>query len=100
MLAHRNYRIATAQGWVTTSTYRLPGARYANWLVVAFLLVVAAMLSLDEDTRVALYIAPFWFGLLGIGCLRTRARPVAEAALKLRTGSRCQTRQRPDQQQG
>jgi len=80
MLAHRNYRVAVEQGRVTGSTYRMPCAPYANWLVIAFLLVVAAMLWLDEDTRVALYIAPFWFGLLGLGYLRTRTRPVAEAA--------------------
>jgi len=80
MLAHRNYRIAVAQGRVTASSYRMPWAPYANWLVIAFLLVVAAMLWLDEDTRVALYIAPFWFLLLGLGYSRTRTRPVAEAA--------------------
>ena len=80
MLAHRNYRVAVAAGRVTGSGYRMPGAPYANWLVIAFLLVVAAMLWLDEDTRVALYIAPFWFGLLALGYQRTRTRPVAEAA--------------------
>jgi amino acid transporter, AAT family len=80
MLAHRNYRVAVAQGRVVGSAYRMPGAPYANWLVIAFLLVVAAMLGLDDDTRVALYIAPFWFALLGLGFLRTRTRPVAEAA--------------------
>jgi hypothetical protein len=25
------------------------------------------MFSLDADTRVALYVAPFWFGLLAVG---------------------------------
>jgi AAT family amino acid transporter len=48
----------------------MPGWPYANWAVVIFLLTVAAMLSLDPDTRVALYLAPFWFGLLGVGYWR------------------------------
>jgi L-asparagine transporter-like permease len=45
----------------------MPGGAAANWLVVAFLLIVAAMFALDPDTRVALYVAPFWFALLGVG---------------------------------
>jgi AAT family amino acid transporter/D-serine/D-alanine/glycine transporter len=31
-----------------------------------FLIGVTAMLWLDKDTRVALYVAPFWFGLLAL----------------------------------
>jgi L-asparagine transporter-like permease len=45
----------------------MPGAPYANWLVIVFLLAVTGMLGLDDDTRVALYVAPVWFGLLGLG---------------------------------
>jgi len=45
----------------------MPGAPLANWLVVAFMLVVSGLLALDPETRVALYIAPIWFALLGIG---------------------------------
>jgi AAT family amino acid transporter len=37
-----------------------------NYLVIAFLLFVTAMLWLQPDTRVALYVAPFWFGLLAV----------------------------------
>ena len=72
MVSHARYRHAVAQGRAQAVAYRMPGAPAANWLVVAFLLVVVAMLSLDADTRVALYVAPFWFGLLGIGYLRVR----------------------------
>jgi AAT family amino acid transporter/D-serine/D-alanine/glycine transporter len=45
----------------------MPGWPVANWFVIVFLLIVAAMFSLDADTRVALYVAPFWFGLLAVG---------------------------------
>jgi len=44
----------------------MPGAPIVNWLVILFLLVVAAMFWRDPDTRVALYVAPFWFGMLAI----------------------------------
>jgi amino acid transporter, AAT family len=67
MVAHRNYRRAVAAGRARPSTFRMPGAPWANWLVLVFLAGVTCMLALDDDTRVALYIAPVWFGLLGIG---------------------------------
>ena len=44
----------------------MPGAPVTNWVVVAFLLSVATMLGFNPGTRVALYVAPLWFGLLGI----------------------------------
>ena len=77
MIAHRNYRRAVAAGRAKASTFRMPGAPYANWAVLAFLLVVTAMLSLDDDTRVALYVAPIWFALLGLGYLRCKSPATA-----------------------
>jgi len=67
MYSHTKYRAAVAQGRVRAVSYRMPGAPVSNWAVIIFLLIVAAMFSLDADTRVALYVAPFWFGLLGVG---------------------------------
>jgi AAT family amino acid transporter/D-serine/D-alanine/glycine transporter len=67
MYSHSKYRQAVNQGRVPGVTYRMPGWPVANRVVIAFLLVVAAMFWLDPDTRVALYVAPFWFGLLGTG---------------------------------
>jgi AAT family amino acid transporter len=67
MVSHLNYRRAVAQGRIKPSSFRMPGAPVANWLVLAFLLGVTAMLWRGEDTRVALYVAPVWFALLGIG---------------------------------
>jgi len=80
MIAHRNYRLAVAAGRVRASSFRMPGAPYANWLVVAFLAGVTAMLSLDADTRVALYVAPLWFGLLALGYARCKSAPVQQGA--------------------
>jgi amino acid transporter, AAT family len=74
MIAHRNYRRAVVAGRARASTFRMPGTPYANWLVIVFLVAVTAMLGLDADTRVALYVAPFWFGLLGLGYWRSRSQ--------------------------
>lgn len=66
LIAHTKYRAAVAEGRAKAVSFRMPGAPVVNWLVIAFLLVVAAMFWLDPGTRVALFVAPFWFGLLGI----------------------------------
>lgn len=66
MLAHKNYRSRVRRGQAAGVSYRMPGWPVANWLVIAFLLIVTAMLSLTPGTRVALYVAPLWFALLGL----------------------------------
>ena len=78
MVAHRNYRRAVTAGRARASSFPMPGAPWANWLVLAFLLGVVCMLGLNEDTRVALYVAPVWFGLLAIG--HAWSRPQAAVA--------------------
>ena len=74
MYSHTKYRSAVAQGRVRAVGYRMPGAPVSNWAVIIFLLIVAAMFSLDAGTRVALYVAPFWFALLGVGYTLRRKR--------------------------
>jgi AAT family amino acid transporter len=64
---------------VAAAPFRMPGAPFANWAVVAFLVIVSALLWLDDDTRVALYVAPCWFGLLAVGYLWLKRRPPAAA---------------------
>jgi len=80
MLAHRNYRRAVAAGAARAVTFRMPGAPYANWLVIVFLLAVTLMLGLDEDTRVAWYVAPVWFALLGLGYTLSKPQPAQNNA--------------------
>ena len=73
LVAHRNYRRAIQSRAVPASTFRMPLSPLANYLVLAFLFGVTALLWHDKDTRVALYVAPFWFGLLAVGyALRKR----------------------------
>jgi AAT family amino acid transporter/D-serine/D-alanine/glycine transporter len=75
MVSHWNYRRAVQAGSAKASSYRMPGAPYANGFVVAVMILVAAMLWLQPDTRVALYVAPFWFGLLALGYSRVKLQP-------------------------
>ncbi|MBW8724567.1 MAG: amino acid permease [Inquilinus limosus] len=67
MIAHLGYRRAVARGEAPAVAFRMPGAPVANWLVVAFLVLVAVFLGFDPSTRVALYVAPVWFALLIVG---------------------------------
>ena len=67
VIAHLGYRKAIAVGEMRAVAYRMPGSPYTNWFVVAFLVLVAILLSLDAGTRVALYVAPVWFAMLGVG---------------------------------
>lgn len=64
MASHLGYRRAVSEGRVPAASFRMPGAPVVNWVVIAFLLFVTAMLWLRPDTRVALYVAPVWFSLL------------------------------------
>jgi AAT family amino acid transporter/D-serine/D-alanine/glycine transporter len=75
MVSHRNYRRAVRAGKAAPAPFRMPGAPFANWAVLAFLLAVSALLWRDPDNRVALFVAPVWFALLGIGYAWSRPRP-------------------------
>ena len=79
VLAHWGYRGAVHAGRAQAVSFRMPGAPLANWLVVGFLVVVAALLSIDPGTRIALYVAPIWFGLLAVAYVRMKSGPRQDA---------------------
>ena len=74
LVSHLNYRRAVLAGRVPAAPFRMPGAPFANWAVLVFLVAVSALLWRDPDNRVALYVAPVWFGLLTIGYLASKSR--------------------------
>jgi amino acid transporter, AAT family len=89
LVSHRNYRLAVRAGKAPAAPFRMPGAPFANWAVLAFLAAVSVLLWRDPDTRVALFVAPVWFGLLGLGYALSasgRAGPVAPAGASARGG--------------
>lgn len=46
--------------------FRLPGSPWTNYIGILFLLMVTILLALDEETRIALIVAPIWFGILAL----------------------------------
>ncbi len=79
LVSHLNYRRAVQAGRAPAAPFRMPGAPFANWAVLAFLAAVSALLWRDPDNRVALYVAPVWFGLLTIGYLASKSRTPQKA---------------------
>ncbi|MBF7694077.1 amino acid permease, partial [Acinetobacter sp. FNA3] len=70
-----------------SSVYKMPMGVVMSWVCLAFLVFVAVVLSLDHDTRIAIYFSPIWFGGLYIA-YRYRAKRNAERSWILQHGKR------------
>jgi AAT family amino acid transporter len=64
MICHLRYRARVRRGTAPAVGYRMPGAPFANWLVLLFLVAVSVMLGMNADTRVAVIVGPIWFAIL------------------------------------
>ncbi|RWR01968.1 amino acid permease [[Pantoea] beijingensis] len=49
------------------STYKMPLGKFMCWACMAFFVFVIVLLTLEEDTRLALMVTPVWFIILAIG---------------------------------
>ncbi|MCF2706685.1 amino acid permease [Arcanobacterium haemolyticum] len=56
------------------STYKMPGASFMPWVVLAFFVFILGVLTLDPDTRVAEAVMPLWFVVLFVMWRRVRGR--------------------------
>lgn len=70
VLSHMKYR-KTRPELAKKSIFKLPLFPITNYLILAFLLFVAVVLGLADDTRIALFFTPVWFCLL-IGIYKFR----------------------------
>ncbi len=64
LLVQKNYRASLSAQQVTELKYPMPHYPFGTWVSLAFLIMVAVIMFFDDDTRMALYIAPIWFGLV------------------------------------
>jgi L-asparagine transporter-like permease len=64
VVTSRKFRQRLSKEAVGRLKYPMPFYPYGNILVLAFLAAVAIMMAVDEEMRIALYVAPLWFGLL------------------------------------
>ncbi|WP_341676244.1 D-serine/D-alanine/glycine transporter [Niveibacterium sp. SC-1] len=49
------------------SHFKMPGGVAMCWACLAFFVFVLGLLTLQEDTRIALFVTPAWFLILGLG---------------------------------
>jgi D-serine/D-alanine/glycine transporter len=64
------------------SAYRMPGARFMPWVVLAFFAFMLWALGQAEDTRLALVVAPLWFLSLGAAWYVNRKAPLQQARIE------------------
>ncbi|MEN6414688.1 MAG: amino acid permease [Veillonellales bacterium] len=83
LLVQMKFREKLTTDQVAALRYPMPHYPSANWVSLAFLVLVVVIMFFDADTRVALYIAPIWFGVLiasyyGFGMNKTDTAEKAE----------------------
>ena len=64
LLIQLKYRESLSPEQIAQIKYPMPFSPISNWVSLAFLAFVAIAMFFNPDTRVALYIAPIWFGLI------------------------------------
>ncbi|WP_378955711.1 amino acid permease [Pelosinus sp. sgz500959] len=64
LMIQLKYRQSLTAEQIAGIKYPMPHSPVSNWVSMLFLALVAVIMFFNEDTRVALYIAPIWFGLL------------------------------------
>jgi L-asparagine transporter-like permease len=62
LLVQMNFRKSLSLEQAAKLKYPMPHYPFGNWISLAFLLMVVVIMFFDADTRVALYVAPIWFG--------------------------------------
>ena len=73
LVTHMAYRKKAEAGVLRKSSYRMPGAPYTGWAVLAFFLVVVGTMAFGEDGRIALGMTAGWVVIVLIGWLFVRA---------------------------
>ena len=76
-LAYRKQRDPLHQA----SKYKMPGGTVMCRVCLAFFACILALLALEADTRMALYLVPVWFAVLGLAYRSIRQKKQATAQL-------------------
>jgi AAT family amino acid transporter len=64
LLIQMKYRAGLNAQQVAQIKYPMPFSPISNWISLIFLVFVAIAMLFNADTRIALYIAPIWFGVI------------------------------------
>ncbi|BBE24034.1 D-serine/D-alanine/glycine transporter [Arthrobacter sp. MN05-02] len=64
------------------SVFKMPGADFMPYVVLAFFVFMLVALAQAEDTRLALVVTPLWFILLGAAWSLNRRTPLQQARIE------------------
>lgn len=64
LLVQRQFRARLKAAELAALQYKMPHYPFGSWLSLLFLVMVVVIMFFNEDTRVALYVAPVWFALI------------------------------------
>ncbi|MBV4425281.1 amino acid permease [Clostridium tyrobutyricum] len=65
VICHLKYRKANPE-LAAKSKFRMPFYPISNYIILAFIAFVLVVLALNKETRVALFVTPVWFIMLGV----------------------------------
>ena len=65
VICHLRYRNTNPE-LASRSKFKMPLYPIANYIILAFLIFVIGILALNKETRVALFVTPVWFIMLGV----------------------------------
>jgi AAT family amino acid transporter len=67
LLTQLKFRRSKTETEVAKLKFKLPFFPYTSYFALVFMAFVVVLMAFMPDTRVALYVAPFWYGLLYLG---------------------------------
>jgi amino acid transporter, AAT family len=74
--AHLCYRRMVDAAQLPESEFRMPATPAGNWFVLGFLAMVLVLLAFNEDTVIALYVAPVWVVVVVVGYFASRSHHI------------------------
>ena len=77
VICHLKYR-KTNPELAAASKFKMPLYPVINYIILAFFAFILVVLALNEETRVALFVTPVWFAMLGIIYKVMKAREKSE----------------------
>ncbi|MEV0690497.1 amino acid permease [Streptomyces sp. NPDC050388] len=67
LISHVLYRRQVVAGRLPASSFPAPGGSVCSYIAIVFLLFVTALIAIDADARICLYVMAGWAAALGIG---------------------------------
>ncbi|MEU2598512.1 amino acid permease [Streptomyces hirsutus] len=74
LISHILYRRQVVAGRLPASSFPAPGGSVCSYIAIVFLLFVTALIAIDAEARICLYVMAGWAFVLGIGWVVLKSR--------------------------